>query len=207
MITIYTAIFGDYDTLKEPLYNDPLIEYVCFTDKERESKNWDVRVVPIIESSPRREARKYKILSHKYIDNEISLWIDGSRYINTNPIPYINEWLHRADFCTTIHPVRDCVYTEAAECIRLFKGNPKTIVKQMRKYKEEEYPSHNGMIMSGVLLRNRTPEIIQLEKDWWKELSEWSVRDQLSFNYIAWKNKFNYGLFDWRKITSSRGHK
>ena len=38
-------------------------------------------------------------------------------------------------------------------------------------------------------------------EDWWTEIKYGSRRDQLSFNYIAWKNnfKFNYLEGDSRK--------
>jgi hypothetical protein len=29
-------------------------------------------------------------------------------------------------------------------------------------------------------------------EDWWTEIKYNSKRDQLSFNYIVWKNKFNF---------------
>ena len=33
-------------------------------------------------------------------------------------------------------------------------------------------------------------------EDWWLEIKHNSRRDQLSFNYIAWKNNFNFKYLD-----------
>lgn len=206
MITIYTAIFGDYDLLREPFYTNPNIKYICFSDKKHYSKIWEIRVVDIIEPTPRREARKYKILSHKYIDTKISLWIDGSKFITRNPIPYIRTSLKKTNILAGSHK-RNCIYAEAEKCISVKKGNPNIIKKQMEKYRKEKYPKNNGLINSSVLLRRITPEVIKIEEGWWYELTNWSVRDQLSFNYVIWKNNFKYGIIDWRKFVGGGLHK
>jgi len=33
-IAVYTAIYGNYDTIPEPLYADPMCDYYIFTDKD-----------------------------------------------------------------------------------------------------------------------------------------------------------------------------
>ena len=35
-------------------------------------------------------------------------------------------------------------------------------------------------------------DVIKVMEDWWLELKYGSKRDQLSFNYTAWKNSFNF---------------
>ena len=43
-IVVYTAIFGDYDDLYEPMVKPDNVDYVCFTDsKTLKSDVWDVR--------------------------------------------------------------------------------------------------------------------------------------------------------------------
>lgn len=206
LLTVYTAVFGNYDILNEPLYVDPEITYICFTDSETlKSSVWDIIVVKKKLSS-RREARKYKILSHKYIDSEISLWIDGSCQLKENPFPYIKEFLEISDFVLTNHP-RGCLYKEAQKCLIVKKGNPQKIKEQIERYKEEKYPEDNGLVDSTVVLRRMTPEVIQIENDWWDEIVNGCVRDQVSFNYVAWKNDFEYGLFNYKKIVKRRNHR
>ena len=34
-------------------------------------------------------------------------------------------------------------------------------------------------------------------KAWWQEVTNGSYRDQLSFNYIAWKLRFSFHALDW----------
>lgn len=205
-LTVYTAIFGDYDTLKEPLFTHKNIKFVCFSDKKHDSKIWDVRVFPIVESDARRESRKYKILSHKYIGKGMSLWIDGSSQLLKNPIPYILLFLKNHDFILTKH-WRNCVYDEAKRCISVGKGNPEKIREQVKRYQKENYPENNGLVDSTVIARRMTQKVINVENDWWNELKKGCVRDQVSFSYVAWKNKLQYGLFEYRKIIKRGGHK
>lgn len=206
-LTVYTAIFGNYDVLKEPLYTSDNIKYVCFTDKPYESNIWDVRVSEITEINTRREARKHKILSHKYIDTEISIWIDGSRCISVDPIPYVKRALKTCDIIAGIHPSRDCIYDEARKCIKVGKGNHELISEQMLRYLADGYPENNGLINSTVMIRRLTPEIIKLENDWWDELNNGCERDQVSFNYVIWKNNLSYGIINWKKFVKAGGHK
>ena len=32
-------------------------------------------------------------------------------------------------------------------------------------------------------------------EDWWKELQKYTCRDQLSFNYVIWKNKMENQVY------------
>ena len=206
-LTVYTAIFGDYDVLKEPLYTNKNIKYICFSDRKYKSKVWDVRVIERTEPTPRRDARKIKVLSHKYIDTPISIWIDGGRMITKNPEPYVKEALKKAVFLAGVHGKRNCIYDEAIRCIKAKKGDKLLIAEQVVRYIEEGYPENNGMINSTVLIRRITPELIQVENDWWYEIKNGCCRDQISFNYVAWKNNFKYSFVKWREFVGAGKHK
>ena len=43
-----------------------------------------------------------------------------------------------------------------------------------------------------VFRRHNENDCINAMEDWWSEIKYNSKRDQLSFNYIAWKNKLNF---------------
>ena len=45
------------------------------------------------------------------------------------------------------------------------------------------------MIQSGILFRkHNNKNVIEFQEKWWNEVLTKSKRDQLSFNYIKWKN-------------------
>jgi len=168
---------------------------------------WDVRIVENTEPTTRRDARKHKVLSHLYTDTPVSVWIDGGRRINKNPIPFIKQALKKSDLLAGVHGGRDCIYDEAHKCISVNKGNTFLILAQIEKYRKEGYPRHNGMINSTVLIRRLTPAVIKFEIDWWNEIKNGCCRDQVSFNYVAWKNDFKYKYFKWREFVDQGGHR
>ena len=58
-----------------------------------------------------------------------------------------------------------------------------------RRYKKEKYPDNNGLIESCLIIRkHNVKECINIMNKWYEEIKLNSHRDQLSFNYIAWKN-------------------
>jgi hypothetical protein len=46
-----------------------------------------------------------------------------------------------------------------------------------------------------VILRRHTDAIRHLNEAWWNEIVRGSRRDQLSFNYVAWKLGLRYATF------------
>lgn len=169
-IIIYTANIGDYD--KEVFLKNmdfPFYKISCHKHK-----------------NPRLFAREIKLKPHEFLpDHDYSIWIDSNIEILNHKFDF------NYDIVTWKHPERNCVYDEAQECIRLKKDNPDIIYKQMQKYRLENYPEQNGMLASGFMVRKNTEHVRNFCEDWWKELKENSIRDQLSFNYIAYKYNLN----------------
>jgi len=207
---IYTCITNDYDTLKEPLVITDGWDYICFTDnKNLTSKTWKI-VQMGINSNMQLEQRKKKI-NNKYIldDYDLSIWVDGSICVNTNLDTFV-EVNHKSDFSLMKHPSRSCVYQEGIACVQLSKDKKETIRTQIQRYALESYPHNNGMVATGVMIRTHTSEVKEFCKRWYKELSENSIRDQLSFNYIDWLYPINYTTFGFGVLRNQfiiNGHK
>jgi hypothetical protein len=170
-VIIYTANIGDYDNdISHNVIDYPFYKINC-------------KGV----SNSRLYAREIKLNPHKFLpDHDYSIWIDSNLQM-INP-----KFDFGYDIVTWKHPIRNCVYEEANECIRLKKDNSETIFKQIQKYRIENYPESNGMINSSFLIRKNTPKMQEFCEAWWNELKNNSIRDQLSFNYIF--NKFNLSI-------------
>jgi len=186
---IYTCIVGDYDTLKEPLIKTEGWDYICFTDQDFKSDTW--QIVKLGRSDVKEQRRK-KIYNEYILDAyKLSIWLDGSMYINID----LNEFVYQnleGDFTLMKHPSRNCTYKESSACISLQKDNTATIMQQMLDYKEEGLPENTGMVATGVMIRKHTKEVKDFCRQWYQEVKKHSHRDQLSFNYVAWKNGFKY---------------
>ena len=178
----YTAIFSDYDDLKEPTVVTPGWRYICFTDQPLVSSVWEV-VRRDVMLAPRLTARWFKIMG--WVDWEYSMWIDAAFQINVD----LNDWwkrTHEMPFSAAKHPLRTCVYREIASCLANNRGEADKLIEQERAYKADGVPDFNDRIItSGVLMRQNTPTCIELCEKWWNEVYKHSSRDQVAFAKVS----------------------
>lgn len=199
-IVLYTAIFGGKDDIREPPGIIPHCDCICFTDNPSlHSSIFDVRICHPLYDDPVRSAKIFKILSHKYLsDYEYAIWVDGSVIVKTQAIVEIlYRYLHTNDIAFFAHPDRDCIYEELKACIALKKDDPFIMQRQIAFYQEQGFPAHQGLVSAAIILRkNDSPIVRQLNESWWEEVLRFSRRDQLSFNFVAWKHQFSYEIID-----------
>lgn len=196
-MTIYTAIFGNYDTLKHPLVITPGWDYILFTDQDITSNFWTVKKVPLINCDPILTARYYKIMFHEHIEDEFSIWIDGSFTIACDLDKFMVANF-KSPMTVIKHPLRNCIYREADVCIQQKRGDRKDIETQIEAYRKEGVAKNEGLIQSGILMREKTQWTKDFCAGWYFEVMCFSKRDQISFTRIAHRNgwphliKFNY---------------
>lgn len=208
-IAVYTSIFGGYDDLIDDQYQMDGVDYICFTDRDLESETWKVIKSTPIYNGPNRNAKKYKILPHRYLkDYDYSIWIDGNIKVISDIRALCNGDSYKVYDHMQVFDKRNCIYDEAQAIlnfgkinsertpergIKNWKDNPKLIVDQMNRYISEGYPKNNGLATNPIIVRNHNDsDVIAVMEDWWSEIKYNSKRDQLSFNYIVWKNQFNF---------------
>ena len=201
---IYTSVFGGYDEVVEQSSNG--WDWKCFSEDTH---------TPIYEDN-NRNAKRFKVLPHRYLkDYEYSVFIDGNMSVRGDLNELVDKYLVDSNVAFFSHSNnnldgRNCAYDEARTIFELgdknmkatpdrgilnYKDNPFVIEKQMNRYIDEGFPKNNGLITGMVILRRHNEaDCIQTMEDWWTEIKYNSKRDQLSFNYCAWKNnlKFNY---------------
>lgn len=190
---VYTAIFGDYDRLRDPARISEDCDYVCLTDNAGlTSKRWKIVAVPEDGTPAGLKDRKVKILAHRYFpEYENSLYIDGNITLAGDASHLVNKYLDKGVMALSRHRDRDCIYEEAAICLQRRKGDAPAIARQIAKYRAAGYPDKNGLYANNVLLRkHNSPEVIRVMEDWWSEVQKESNRDQISFPFIARKNNF-----------------
>jgi len=202
---VYTSIFGNYDDIVEQKLPENW-DRKCFSENNR---------LPLYTDN-NRNAKKFKVLPHRYLSEyEYSIFIDGNMTVRGDINELVKKYLSDSNVAFFSHSGnsldgRNCVYEEANAIFQLgeknmkltpdrgilnYKDNPDIIKKQIERYQMMGYPSKNGLIMGSVILRRHNEQdCIDSMEDWWTEIKYNSKRDQLSFNYISWKNnlKFNY---------------
>ena len=205
-IVVYTAIFGGYDELVDDQFQMDGVDYICFTDGDIESKTWEVVNCTPIYNDPNRNAKKYKVLPHRYLnDYDYSVWIDGNILVVDDIRDLVKNHKYQVfDHNQTLLDPRDCIYKEYDAIMRLgkqnggnYKDNPALMYNQVKRYLDEGYPHNNRLATNPIIFRHHhDSQVIKVMEDWWTEIKYGSRRDQLSFDYVAWKNKFEYRFLE-----------
>ncbi|MFB6076330.1 MAG: glycosyltransferase domain-containing protein [Candidatus Aenigmatarchaeota archaeon] len=181
MITLITAIAGGKDNL---INNQAKADrYIAFTDRPFKTEIWEQYPVCNKFCEPVMNAKIHKIMPHKYIDTDYSIWIDGNIKIKESAEKII-ELLEDADIAVFRHPGRDCIYDEAQACMEMGKGNPDEIQKQIDTYANEDFQKNNGMGECNVIIRKHSSKMNVFNEAWWAEICQHSERDQISFPVV-----------------------
>jgi len=191
---IYTSVVGNYDQLKDPTCKLKGWDYICFSNDllNKDFKVW--KILPINYSSNDRIilSRYPKFHPHEILnDYDVSLWLDANIEILSNEVESrLNELIQNESILISIakHPIRDCVYAEGKECIKVGKEKTRNIINHLNFIRNEGYPLRNGMYENNIIFRkHRNEKIVSLNKMWWAIFLQYSKRDQLSLPYVLWK--------------------
>ncbi len=188
MNIVYTAIFGEYDQLREIKLEEGW-RAICFTNQDIKSDSWEIRKKDF---RPKLH-RDIKIRPHHHLPKyEKCVWVDGNLEL---VIPLSQLVGNKEGFWLMTHPDRNCLFKEAARCAELKKDDHDILFKQIEKYSQEGYPVENGLSATGCLIRDWDTDIINFCELWWDEVRELSVRDQISFPYVVWKTGLKFNMF------------
>jgi len=188
MIAVYTAIFGNYDTLRPVKIIDPDVDYICFTDKLIESvpAPWQVCVVDLPHPDTRYASRYYFDQSTLVLpDYEYTIMHGGNAALLVT-LPSILSFVQDTDIAAFKHPHRNSVYAEPSVCALMGKGDFSQMAAQVERYSAEGF-SGEPFSACTMLVRHNTKAIQEFERLWWREVAGGSHRDQLSFDYCRWK--------------------
>lgn len=188
---VYTAIFGNYDKLKELKFSPGNIEYICFTDNIRlKSKTWKVVYIKNNENGTFSN-RKTKINVLDYLSEyDQSIYIDGNIQVLNNLKELFNE-LEDYPIAAIKHRTRQCIYKEAEQCLKIGKSGCE-IINQVEVYRNEGFPENYGLTENCIILRNhRHPDLKLILDHWWEQFYSGIKRDQISLPYIRWKYNVN----------------
>lgn len=193
-IAIYTVSTGKYDELKEPIYIDENIDYFVFTEQNiKEGSVWKKMDIPnkLKEMPSLDQARYIKTHPHEFFeDYEYSMFIDGNIKITCDVKPLFYTMIEaNKTIAIHKHQVRNCIYDEAKAIYAAGKASKKTLLSQIKNYKDNGFPERFGLFETNVVIRKHNDkDCKKIMDDWWNEMSIWTKRDQLSFTYSLWKN-------------------
>ena len=178
--TVVTAIYGGHDTLRTPRVVLPGVEYLCFTDDPALSSDvWTCIVQDKDGLSPLMAAKRHKIMPHKWLNTDRSIWIDGHCTLTCDPERVWGDLWYLSQIGLVRH-WRDCIYTEADECRARKLDRPALIRQQTDTYRRQKYPRNSGLYYGGFVLRYHTDDTAHFNANWWRHVTRFSARDQIS---------------------------
>lgn len=195
---IYTALFGGYDQISEPVIKDENCDYFIFTDQDIcTTSDWKKLVLSDQEKSAiehltaTEKNRYFKMIGYKRFSNyKYSIYLDANLEIYSELASLSAYTNNPFGLALYRHPTRDCIYNEAKACVILGKAKKKNTRAQMKKYQTLGMPAHYGMCECNAIVReNANEKCFLLMNEWWQEFQKSAVkRDQLIFPYILWKH-------------------
>ena len=180
-MTVFTCITNQKDNLISVNREDG-VRYVCFTDQNFKHPVWEFLPAETYGlCDPRRVARLYKILSHVWFPDEETIWIDGRVQLLKPVKHYLDRY--KGIVCARPHHDRNCIYKEAEQVKKLRYDDDDIVDSYINRL--EGYPPDNGLHETGMVLRR--PGCEEFNLLWWSMVSSGSKRDQLSFDWVAWR--------------------
>lgn len=198
-LVVYTVMFGNYDTIKEPIVVPDNVDFFLITDHYKLDINsaWNILDTSRFKGHTDKldagmKNRWYKTHPHLlFPEYKYSLYVDSSIKIVTDVTEHINK-IGEKGIAIHKHPQWDCVYDEL-EVVKIYKkDNKQNLAKIERLYKDIKFPKHYGLLENTIIARRHNEKnVICVMEDWWKYIESYSKRDQLSLPVALYDNGVN----------------
>ena len=166
-----------------------IIPYTAITNSKDKPRT-DIKVFSKYNKfkDPVMNAKIYKILPHKFLDCNISVWMDGNIYLIKPIEDVIKGWLGDNDIAFFRHYKSKDLDWELKWIKYVWRGRNRKVyeeaIKQVEHYKKIGLPKQKDMAMGGFIIRRHIPLVKQFNEAWWSEICKWGQRDQLSLPMI-----------------------
>lgn len=190
---LYSAIYGDYDTVRpQP------VPVRLFTDATH----------PRPEPDPRHAAKWWKFRPDLACpDADVTVWIDGNvDVLRPDFVEHCADALGDDDALFMRHPQRDDIYEEvtASRYLRKYDGWP--LEEQVESYRAAGHPEYWGLAHAALLVRRNCDAVRALGEAWWAECCRWSLQDQLSLPPLLRTMPLRYRWWDVSPVAAGWVH-
>ena len=166
-VVVYTAITNDKDNPRKDI--KVFSEYNKFV-------------------SPVMNAKIYKVLAHKYLDCDVSIWVDGNIYLNAPATEFVKLFLGDNDIAFFRHYKSKSIEWELKWIKYVWRSRNRAVyeeaIKQAEHYEQIGLPAKEDMAMGGLIIRRHNKIVERFNEAWWAEICRWGQRDQLSLPMI-----------------------
>lgn len=192
-VCIYTAIFGDYTTLKEPReLSREGVDLICFTELGLPDA-WRLRHRRRVFAHPRMDAKWYRMNSDLLLpEYDVTIWVDASIQLGSVDrfVASCLRDLGPHDTALFRHPERSNIYEEAeasfSVCPHKYADQP--LLEQVAHYRWEGLPNDHVLWAGTIHVRRARSRLVsEINRRWFAECVRWSYQDQLSLPYVLWQ--------------------
>ena len=191
-VCVYTALFGDIDSLPSVLCVSRHCRFICFTDRAREASGWEYRICNPGLDDHNLNAKIFKIFPDMFATGfDYTLFVDANTLLCGNLDELLEHYLFGQDFVMFRHPERGDIYEEGVAIIEARRHPPAAILAQLRHYSDKGLPFHAGLVEASFIWRaSNRPNLHDLMNEWWEHILQHSKRDQISLGYLMWSRDF-----------------
>ena len=192
-IAVYTAEFGGYDEIMEPVLQPDNIDYYLLSDRPLRTDTAWTRLDPgayipeAYRENPTLANRWCKMHPHVLFPQyRYSVYIDANCLVVSDFTVLINR-MGDCPVAMFRHKNRECVYDEIDACQIKGKAPRKELQKHRTVLEAHGVPVKYGLAEATVIARRHMePECIRLMEDWWQAFLAGSGRDQIALIDVLW---------------------
>lgn len=192
-IAVYTAVFGNYDSVQEPLFCPDNVDHFIFTDGDIPPKSKWVKLPweGLMDAAQMTGTEKNRYLKmHPHLlfpDHEYSVYVDGNILITADITP-LAMGAESFPVAMHTHKDRDCVYEEIDACIEKRKDTPEALNRQRLTLQQLGIPPHWGLLEAPVIARrHHDPRCKEIMENWWECFCIGCRRDQIALIRCLWE--------------------
>jgi len=217
-IAIYTAIYDNYELLRDPI-RVPGLDYICFTDNLNLTSNvWYVKYLrnTHISGFGSMFVKYIKLNSQRYLSEyDYVIWLDANIIVKSKELlKYLAAKLYSTNILLFKHYdpnpnlSRSCAYEEAEfASVYLDKYKKEKLNQQVKDYKDVGFPEKWGLFQSGVFMKNnKCSAMLKFDRAWLHEIYKYGEvfpQCQVSLPYCLWKTNIKYDIVNAPSIYQS----
>lgn len=182
-LTVYTAIFGNYDKLPDapPEFLKNKFNFILFSDKIRTAPGWDV--VKIDSLDPTMDNRKLKMFPWQYMASRYSVYIDGHVRLGSASLQLIESLIAEGEvIAVPTHRQGGDLINEILRCIKNQKITDSELENVLRL---NQRLSRRACECGFIFRDNNDCKVRCLSDNWWELFNTVCKRDQLLFHHAA----------------------
>ena len=166
-----------------------IVVYTSITNDKDEPRD-DIKVFTEYDKfiSPAMNAKIYKVLPHKYLDCDVSIWVDGNIHLNVPATEFVKLFLGDNDITFFRHYKSKSIEWEMKWIKYVWRSRNRAVyeesIKQAEHYEQIGLPAKEDMAMGGLIIRRHNKIVERFNEAWWAEICRWGQRDQLSLPMI-----------------------